>query len=640
METPLAIQVVPQQVLQDQQVLTLDQALVNVSGVRSVNNPYQTKGGQVFYLRGFFARSALRNGAWLSDEDGYGGLGSQTMSNVERVEVMKGPAAILYGRVEPGGIVNIVTKKPKDTPYYSLEQMAGSWDHYVTNAEATGPLNEDKTLLFRVNASYDTQGSWQDAVNSQNTFIAPTLQWKISPQTQVTLEAEYSHNPTAENMLYVPFDSATGQHVPVSRTQNVQHFTTISDKSLLELNWSHEFNDDWKISQRIAHNQAKYTVDGYYANWFVTTHLGDAWTADMIRLGVDNQTTTDAIELNLLGHFDTAGFKHNLLLGADYHSFNNEQMQRASNLAGPVFTQNLLAPTTPSGLTFDSTAYYSSGFKDTHNGVYVQDQIKLPHGIDILAGLRWQKMQLGRDGRAQVGTGLGGDDSISSTPESDFEAVTPRIGLVWQAREGLSFYANYAENFGPNTGKDYLGATLKPQSAKQYEIGEKTELFGGKLTSSLALFELTKTDMGAPDLIHDPAGLFGYQVTVGEIRSRGVEFDIQGEVQTGWNVIASYTYTDIVVSKTTAGSGYVEGNRMPNVPRNMINLFTTYELKGERLHGWKIGGGVTAYDSATDQANTFETPGYAVANAMASYEMKAGGKKTTLQLNINNLFDK
>ena len=643
METPLAIQVVPQQVLQDQKVLTLDQALVNVSGVRSSTNPTPVKGSQQLYLRGFAATTTLRNGAWLSDEDGFGELGTQTMTNVESVEVMKGPAAILYGRVEPGGIVNIVTKKPLSTPYYSLEQMAGSWDHYVTNFDATASLNEEKTVLYRVNASYDTQRSWQDSVNSQNTFLAPTLQWKISPQTQVTLEAEYSHNPAAVNILVVPFDTVTQQHATVSRTQNVDRWSATTDKTLLELNWSHQFNDDWKISQRIAQSKVDSPDgNGYYAGFFGSNHVGNTWTADMIRLALANKVTTDATELNLNGHFDTVGLKHTLLLGADYHRFNDEQTQRVSSLAGPYFTQDLVNPTKPSGLSLDPSAYTWRGWENTHYGIYAQDQIKLPYGFDVLAGLRWQKFQLYRGMWEQTGPGLRGDGQFTTyaDAERDFQAVTPRVGLVWEARDGLSIYGNYAENFGPNNARDWQGATLKPQSAKQYEVGEKSEFYGGKLTSSLALFQLTKTNMGAPDIIHDPAGILGYQVAVGEIRSRGVEFDTQGEIQPGWNIITSYTYTDIVVSKTNPGSSYVEGNRMPNVPRNMFNFSTTYELKGDLLHGWKIGGGVSAYDSATDQSNTLETPGYAVVNTMASYVMKVGKQKTTLQLNINNLFNK
>ena len=642
MDTPLAVQVISQQVLQDQKVLTLDRALVNVSGVRSSTNSYPTSGSQTLYLRGFSSNTVLRNGAWLTDPDNYMGMGTQTMSNVESVEVMKGPAAILYGRVEPGGIVNIVTKKPLAHTQYSLEQLVGSWGHYVTNFDATGPLNDDKTVLYRFNATYDTARSWQDGVDSKKTFLAPTVQWKITPQTQVTLEAEYSHNPAAVNVVYVPFDAATNQHVPVSRTQNVDRWSTLTDKSLLELNWSHQFDDDWKISQRIAHNHVNAPDDnGYYAGFFGTKHVGNTWTADMIRLGVATQTSTDASEVNLLGHFDTLDLKHTLLLGADYHRFTSVQTQRGSNLAGPYFTQDLLNPTTPSGLTLDPTVYVSYGSENAHYGVYAQDQIKLPLGVDLLAGLRWQKMQLSRGSWQQTGTGLGGDNSIARFPESDYHAVTPRVGLIWRAQDWLSIYSNYAENFAPNQGHDWQGAQLKPQSAKQYEVGEKTELYGGTLTSSLALFQLTKTNIAAPDVIHDPTGLLGDQVNVGEVRSRGVEFDIQGEVHKGLNVIASYTYTDIIVSKTTPGSGYVLGNRMPNVPRNMLNLSTTYELKGESLKGWKIGGGITAYDSATDQSNTLRTPGYAVANAMVSYVLKsAQGRTTTLQLNVDNLFNR
>ncbi len=642
METPISIQVVPQQVLQDQKVLTLDQALVNVSGVRSSSNRYPTTGSQTLYLRGFQSNTVLRNGAWLNDPDYVSPMGTQTLSNVDSVEVMKGPAAILYGRVEPGGIVNIVTKKPLKEAQYSLEQLVGSWDQYVTRFDATGPLNDDKSVLYRVNASYDTSRSWQDAVHGENMFVAPTLTWAISPKTQVTLEAEYSHNPAAVNVLYVPFDPTTQKLVRVPRSANVDHWSTNTDMYLVELNWSHEFNDGWKISQRLAHHRVNAPHDnGYYAGFFGTNHVGNSWTADMIRLGVETESTTDSTEVNLLGHFQTLGLQHTLLLGTDYHQFKSAQTQRASSLAGPYFTQDLLKPANPGGLSLEPTTYVSGGQVNASYGAYAQDQIKLPHGVDLLTGLRWQKLQLNRKSWQQIGAGLGGDDSIQRFADSAYYAFTPRVGALWRAQDWLSLYGNYAENFSPNSGKDWHGSQLKPQSAQQFELGGKVELDGGKLTSSLAVFELTKTDIGAPDVLHDPSGLFGYQVSVGEVRSRGVEFDIQGEVRRGLNLIASYTYTDITVTRTTAGSGYVQGNRMPNVPRNMVNLAGTYEFQGDTWHGWKVGGGVTAYDSATDQSNTFRTPGYAVANAMVSYAMKSGqGRITTLQLNVNNLFNR
>ena len=625
METPLNIQVVPQQVLQDQKATTLDQVLSYVSGVRSKN-----LGGaqENIYLRGFLSTTTFRNGFRI--EDDYG-MGLRSMTNVESLEVLKGPAAILYGRVEPGGIVNVVTKQPQATPYYSIEQSVGSWDHYLTDFDATGPVNADKTVLYRINTSYDTTHSWRDSVQSQKLFIAPSLRWNVSPQTQVNLEVEYMRNPMVwDGGQMLPYDAVNNQIVALPRNQNLSASSPArGDTTYFGFNWSHQFNDDWSIKHQINRHEFKQYPDSYY--WISGfAQVGNTWTVDRNLQQTDGHWTTTATVLDLTGHFDTAGLKHTLLVGADFY-----RREKGMNIGSSLLpsTTNVINPA-PAALVTDPTMAYSMNNKTDSSGVYIQDQIKLPHDIQVLAGLRTQKVNY--TGTTTMGTGQGGTGlPTTDTPLSD-SAMTPRVGLLWQANDQLSLYGNYAENFGANTGQDWQGNAMKPESAKQKEIGAKAQFFGGKLSASLALFELTKTNVAVADLAHP-----GFSLAVGEIRSRGPEFDIQGEIQPGWNVMAAYTYTDIVVTKSTPGSTYTQGNRMANVPRNMVSFWTTYELKGEALHGWKVGGGVTGYSSATDATNTLNTPGYAVANAMASYEFKtAGHNKVTAQLNINNLFNK
>ncbi|MGC2165199.1 MAG: TonB-dependent receptor plug domain-containing protein, partial [Gallionella sp.] len=337
METPLNIQVVPQQVLQDQKVTTLAQALKNVSGVKT--SPY---GGlqEFIYLRGFLTTTTFRNGFRIDDTNGNG---LRNMTNVDSVEVLKGPAAILYGRVEPGGVVNIVTKQPQAVPYYSLEQQVGSWDHYLTNLDATGPFNEDKTVLYRANISYDKSNSWRDSVTNERLFIAPTLQWRINPQTQMTLEAEYNHNPhTYDATQYLPYDTATNQFVQLPRNQNLAAGAPIAtDTTLLGFNWSHQFNNDWSIKHQIMRNEAKTTTDPFYYAAGFTQLSSTSWTVDRARtFGVADDKTTATV-LDLTGHFDTAGLKHTLLLGADYYQ---QKMKNTYGYSATVSTVDAFNP--------------------------------------------------------------------------------------------------------------------------------------------------------------------------------------------------------------------------------------------------------------------------------------------------------
>ena len=630
METPLAIQVIPQQVLQDQKVTTLDQALGNVSGVRSKN-----LGGaqENIYLRGFLSTTTFRNGFRIDDDYGFG---LRSMTNVDSVEVLKGPGAILYGRVEPGGIVNVITKQPQATPQYSIEQQVGSWDRYQTALGATGAVNDATTVLYRFDASYERMHSWRESVQSEKLFIAPSVRWDISPRTQVNVEAEYTYNPMVwDSGQVVPVDPSTGAIVWLPRTQNLTASKPArGDTTFVGINWSHAFNDHWTVRHQINRHEFRQFPDPYF--WVLAFNQTDGtWTVDRALQNTDGRWTTTATVLDLTGKFDTASLRHTLLLGADYYHRAKSLFAQNSSVAS---TTSAFDPTPPVA-EFDPAAAYSQDATTNNLGVYVQDQINLPHAVSVLAGFRYQRVTQNSGFTDSTGT------RTPDTPQSD-SATTPRVGLLWRPREQLSLYGNYAENFGANNGlynADWLGNPLTAQSARQYEIGAKGQLDGGRLTASIALFELTKRNVPAADIQHigqTPFCTPGCSVAVGEIRSRGPEIDLQGEVLPGWNIVAAYTYTDIVVTKSTPGSEYTLGNRMANVPKSMASLWNTYEFRGGRFGGWKVGGGVTAYSSATDPTNTIPTPGYAVVNAMASFEFETGGKRVTGQLNLNNLLNR
>jgi len=625
METPLSIQVVPQQVLQDQNDNLLEQALKNVSGVKSSSNFGLQES---IYIRGFLTTTTFRNGFRIDDALGNG---MRNMTNVESVEVLKGPAAILYGRVEPGGVVNLVTEQPQATPYYLAEQQVGSWDHYLTNLDATGPVNEDKTLLYRVNVSYDTSNSWRDSVSNERLFIAPTLQWWLSPRTQMTLEAEYSHNPNVYDAgQAVPYDPVSQQFIWLPRKQNLAASDPMdTDTSYVGFNWSHQFNDDWSIKYQIFQHEVKSTYDPFYYIAGFTQMSPTSWTVDRARSFGDGRSTTTANVLDLTGNFDTAGLKHTLLIGADYYYWKTKLFY---GYGASLSTTDAFNPTPPVGVDIDPTSLTNYKSSTDNYGVYAQDQIKLPGNVYVLGGLRYQKVTNTSSNTDATGVVTPGD------PQSD-HAVTPRVGILWQPQDWLSIYGNYAENFGANTGRDWQGNPLDPESAQQKEVGVKTEFFDGKLRTSLAYFDITKQNVATADVAHavDPACALGCSIAVGEVNSHGTELDIQGEILPGWNVIATYTHTDIHITKSNNGD---EGLRMPNVPSNMGSLWTTYEFRQEALRGWKIGGGVNGYSATTDATNTVNTPGYALVDAMASYDFKTGGHKLTAQLNINNLFDK
>jgi iron complex outermembrane receptor protein len=430
----------------------------------------------------------------------------------------------------------------------------------------------------------------------------------------------------------VPYDEVNKQFIRLPRSQNLtvhDKHPAVNDITLLGVNWSHQFNDDWEIKQQIMQNKVDGSYGGYYGVWGFTQVGPTSWTADRHRTSLEGTDTITSTDINLTGHFDTAGLKHTLLLGTDYYlrdmSYNYGYSSFPPSLGSVTDAFN---PTPPVGVPFDPSTFSWVDNTTKNYGAYIQDQIKLPHDVQLLAGLRYQKV---------THTGSTRDFTGAVTPDDkqNDHDVTPRVGILWQPQNWLSLYGNYAENFGANNGRDVAGKTLDPESAKQKEVGAKAEFFGGKLRANLAIFNLTKQNVASADPVN-----LGFQVAVGEVRSKGTEFDIQGEILPGWDVIATHTYTDISVIKSTPGSNFTEGNRMPNVPRNMASFSTTYKFHQEALSGLKIGGGVIYRSSTTNASNTIETPGYTIFDAMAAYEFKAAGHKMTAQLNIYNLFNK
>ncbi len=619
METPVNVQVVPQKVLVDQKTNFLEDALKNVSGVYARNSGIN----ETITLRGFAGTASMLHDGFRVDS--YASPGMTTMTNVESVEVLKGPASILYGRLEPGGMVNVVTKQPQATPYYGLEQQVGSWDHYLTSFDATGAVNEDKSVLYRFIASYETNESYRDDVWNRKVFIAPSVKWILSPQTEVTVEGTYTHNPLiTEETLQLPYDTDAKRFVWLPKHVNLTPSEPIDiNKSYVALKWAHKFNDDWSIKHQVLYDDHRIQTRGaglMVLNEF--THSGSTWTADRLLVPLGGSNKTSATILDLTGHFDTGPLKHTLLVGGDFYRLETPFWSSSSNVGSviDVFTKKVSGPP----LVVDPANYGASTTTTNSTGLYVQDQIKLPGHVHVLGGLRYQRVKV-------VG---------ESHADSD---VTPRLGVVWQPLDGLSLYANYTENFGANPGvTDFQGHSLKPEGAEQKEVGVKSELFGGKLQATVALFDITKVNVASADVGH-PApecGAGGCSVSLGKISSQGVELDIQGEITKNWNVIVTYAYTDARVDKSAPGSRYTQGNRLANVPRHMASLWSTYAFRDTLGHGWTFGGGVTHRSSATDEANMVDTPGYAVFDAMAAYEFTINGKKATAQVNVQNLFDK
>ncbi|WGS85388.1 TonB-dependent receptor [Methylomonas sp. UP202] len=642
METPLNVQVISKQVLKDQQVIRLDQALKNISGVSVANGNNNSAGpsnAEQYTLRGFATSTLFRNGFRMDAGSTWYGNGQQ-MANVESVEVLKGPAAILFGRVEPGGMINVITKKPRATPYYAINQQFGSYDLFRTSVDATGAINSDASLLYRVNASFQSNHSYRDLVESDDKFIAPVIQWQIGAKTQATLEMEYQHKRASEDFMILPTDGNNRFiDLPHQRNLGEKNLAT-TDGYFAGFNWTHQFNEDWSIKHQVNFRRREVRQGPSTLPIFLAGN-----TLSRVVYGINPETNdTLANILDLTGHFTTGALKHTLLVGGDHYATDYFQDLTFGGIGFTLSDIDINGPAHPGpGLVLDPSLRQLFAQKTDNFGAYLQDQIELPHNIHLLGGFRYQYVhsKIFRGGA----DGVLRPDAFG-LPQTD-DDVTPRVAVLWQPAEWLSVYGNYVENFGANTGRfsfvegAAFGKALAPETAQQWELGAKSELFDGRLRLSLAYYDLTKQNVATLDVARGAAcgNNFCY-LSVGEVNSSGPELDIQGEILPGWNAILTYAHQDVRVTKSSDTSGQIKvGNRLQFVPENTASAWSTYEIQQGPAKGLKFGGGVTLRDYVVNANNQTRSVGNTLVGLMTGYSFKVGKSKVTAQLNVDNLLD-
>ena len=666
MDTPLNVQTVTQQVLQDQQATTLAQAVQNVSGVTVTDGAFNLGccGSSGILVRGFLTNTYYRDGFRVDstyNQTDY--VSTRQLANIQSVDVLKGPGAILYGIVDPGGVINITSKEPLGAPYYAAEQRVSSLADYRTTIDATGPLNTDKSLLYRMNLSYENNGaplgSFIDLTHAQSLFVAPVVKWNIDGATWVKLEAEYNHWRQNTYFQYDPVFNGVFANAP--RDTNFGASSPYLQTNLYAaLTWSHQFDKDWSIKQQIA-----YSHNDFFANFSTPTSIGFAFNNIPVSQGFQYQwqspQTTYSTNVDLTGHINTLGAEHTLLLGGDiYWSAGSQSGSFYSQPFFPSPWSNFIATPLPLGVQPPQCPCfpYEWDFTQDTAGLYLQDQIKLPYNFFVLAGARYQYIH------QEVATGQAPIELQPSVPLTG-QALTPRFGLLWRPQEWLSLYGNYTEGFGPNQAFVYPNELAPPTSAKSWEAGAKLEFFGGKLRVTADYFELIKTNVpyADPNPAHICAGGGGVpggcSLVAGAARSTGPELDIQGEILPGWSVIATYTNDDVRLTKGTSTPNFtgtaigqtgalVVGERFPGVARNQASLWTTYEFQSDTaLKGLKIGAGYHYMGSrpVNDTVNYAPyvwplNPSYGTVDLMAAYAFNYAGSKMTAQLNVTNLFDR
>lgn len=648
METPIAVQVVPREVIDDRKPTSILEAVKNVSGIQAPPGGYYDN----FYIRGFSTVvDTYRNGLKLNSMRGV-----PDMAFVDHIEVAKGPSSMLYGRVQPGGLVNTVTKRPQAEAAYSLQQQFGSWNTFRTVLDATGGIDSDNTLMYRVMGVYDKGDSWVDYQQHENKAGAVYLTWTPSSRFELNVQLE-AYDKKMTNVAYtaqqIPVIGNRPANLPRNWTQNDpvmwSNYPATEKSALYSYDWTFAFNDSWKLTNRLGFAD----IDDVQS--MMTPLAFNAVTGLMTRRinysVIERKILTT--NLDLVGEFETWGVKHKLLTGFDYvHHRTTYKGYRQSgaaatpgvpaiNIYNPTYGNvNITALSGAINPSLSNIVYYQNM---DDRGLYAQDQISLGEHWEILLGVRRDRTFDPVTVANKVGT-TGAtcypncDGTLDPNTPTEY-ATSPRAGLLYKISNQLSLYGSYSKSFGSSnsSAKTADGTRPPPQSGIQYELGAKASLMDNKVTTSITLFDLYQRNRMTADLVN-----VGYSLPVGEVRSQGIEIDVAGQVSKHVSVIGSYTYNDAEITKdNTTGANSIRGKTWYGVPKNSASVWVKYDTSPGSAEGWAFGAGAYFNDERQgNNTNTFQLPGYTRVDTMVSYRTKAAGHPVSAQLNVQNLFDK
>lgn len=606
-DIPQAISVIPANVLKDLGSSNVERALDYAGGVSKQNN----FGGLTLYeysIRGFTTSEFYKDG--FSANRGY--PSTPDAASVERIEVLKGPAASLYGRGDPGGTVNIVTKKPQADAFTTLQTSAGSWDRYRTALDVNAPLNDDKTVLSRVNLAVEDNNSFRDHVESKRVFVAPTFSWQLSPDTHVSVETEFvRHSSTFDRGIVAPNNKWSG----MSRRTFLgepNDGDIDNDNNMIQAALEHQLNDFWSL--RLASHYKEGELSGYASESRALN--ADGRTVNRRYRERDMNWHDSITQLELRGLVDIGSWEHQLLIGTEYENYRKNE--RVTNTAGSPYAIDIYQPVygqpKPNGVR-SGTDFFEHVESQALN---LQDQIVFTDKLRGMIGARFEHFEQSTD-----------DYTRSVTNKQQHDALTYRTGLLYQLTPQVGLFANASTSFKPNNGFDAAGKSFKPEEGLGYEAGIKTDLFDDRLSATLAVFHIEKENVLALDPGTDS------NRAVGKARSQGVDMQFTGQVTDAVRVIGAFAYIDAEVTK--GDTTIPTGSRILGVAKHSGSLLGVYEFQNGLLKGSDLGAAFTYVGDRSGEAGTsFELPAYHTVDLLAHYKAT---ENVTVGLNLNNLFD-
>ena len=664
-DIPQTINYVTKEVILDQGASTVNDVVKNVSGV----SQYTTYND--FSIRGFRTTGNRNSGNLLNGMRAQTSLWSaSSLANIERVEVIKGPAAALFGNAAPGGIINRVTKKPLLQRQHTVSVNTGSWGTLKTYGDFTGPLNESKSLLYRLNLSYETTDGYRDLQGRNTLTIAPSFSFIPNEKTRFNVDITYYRLDGKVDRGQTIFGDADLYSVPITRSLSATNDFLRETQMNISLGLTHKITDN--LSFNSTYLNSSYSEDlreHNQANSYYMQQQGKANTGDPTKILMQALLRQRTFRNNSFNNyfnynFTTGLVKHTLLVGYDY--FQVELLPGASQLtAGGYLLKNgkttttfnparlntyvvdannnpvtnvavfdLNKPTTGNVMKETGKYIFTSGNTkptlQTSHGVYLQEQLEVSI-VKLLLGLRKEFFM------DYINYKENNEEKIEQ------QALIPRVGLVITANDNINFYSTWMKGFEPQSASiqadpDRYGGPFDPVYSELYEVGVKTDWFNNRLSATASVFKITQQNslydafpavIGKPDL----------KMQIGEEESNGFEFDLAGEITPNWSILANYAYIDARITKTAQNNEKDFDMQRPSTPRHSGNIWTKYIITEGPLKHLGFGAGYNfvteRYGQVGRRTNTTVYPGYGLVNAVLYYKIN----QIQLQLNLNNVLN-
>eukprot|EP00388_Colpodella_angusta_P000664 GDKJ01002367.1.p1 GENE.GDKJ01002367.1~~GDKJ01002367.1.p1 ORF type:complete len:791 (-),score=121.71 GDKJ01002367.1:125-2497(-) len=570
MDLPQAVATIDRTVLERQQVLRLSDALMNANGVYIMGSTggYQEEiAGRGF---AFGSSNTFKNGARYFN----GTL--PEMSSIEKVEIMKGSTAILFGNVAAGGILNLVTKKPKFESGGSVSMRLGSYNFYKPTVDLYGAVLGSKKVAYRINGTYEKGNSFRDDVNSERVYVNPSLLFKLSDKTEIILEGDYMKDRRTADFGVGAINYVI-TNLPREKFLGVKWSYFDIKQQTANVTINHQISNNWKISGTAAYRAYQSEL---FATTRPTTIAADGRLVRSIqRSEVDEKYLMGQIDLT--GQFKTGKIGHNVLIGTDIDSYDTKTTSFTAAVYDTinVFNSEIIDKRSDRPNLAVNTITTAPV---NRVGIYAQDLVSISDKFKFLAGLRYSYQET----KSSVLT-VKTNATVESSAYDD--ALSPRLGLVYQPNKRMAFFSSYSNSFTLNTGVDIYGTALKPSLIDQVELGMKNELFNGLVSANVTVYQIKNSNLAQTALV-DKDGKANSNTNIkelaGEVTSQGVEVDLKSKPFLGFSVMAGYSYNE---TKYTASNIYIVGSLLRYNPNHTANASIYYTFSDTKLKGLNLG---------------------------------------------------